>query len=143
MSNFSADQMLELVKDSGKYETRLKELAKQEASAKAAMVKSRQMNIDVSKDVDKKRAEIETLKAEYRQQIEQGTKPLDALKAELSKREAAVIMDEKRLGKQLEKIKADQNAIKVSTTAVKQREVDFEARVNAFETATKQLVESA
>jgi len=143
MSNFSADQMLDLVKDSGKFEKRLKELAKQEASAKAAMDKSRQMNIDVSKDVDKKRAEVETLKAEYRQQIEQGTKPLDALKAELSKREAAVVADEKLLGKQLEKIKADQNAIKISTAAVKQREVDFEARVNAFEMATKRLAENA
>lgn len=143
MSNFSADQMLDLVKDSSKYEKRLKELAKQEASAKAAMDKSRLMNIEVGGQVDKKRAEIETLKTEYRAQIELGMKPLDAMKAELSKRELKVNTEEKRLGKQLEKIKADQDAIKTATAAVKQREVDFEERVKAFETAAKRLAENA
>ena len=143
MSNFSADQMLDLVKDSSKFEKRLKELAKQEASAKAAMDKSRLMNIEVSGQIDKKRAEIETLKTEYRAQIELGMKPLDATKAELSKRELKVNTEEKRLGKQLEKIKADQDAIKTATAAVKQREVDFEERVKAFETAAKRLAENA
>lgn len=137
------NETLEVVKDNAKFKDKLEQLAKAEASAKAAMEKSRLMNIEVNGQFDQKRAELEELKTEQRTAVEKAMKPIENQKADLANREAAIVKEEKRLKGLVDKINYDLNGIKKQTAAIKDREVKFDERVKAFEAAAKRVGENA
>jgi len=143
MSNFGADQTLELVKDGAKFKKKLEELAKVEASANAAMEKSRELNKQVFAEVDTAKAELENIRKQRKAVMDEGMRPLEAKQNELSKLELQMTKDRNRLDNALAKLKADQAAIKAEKADLKERVIVFEARVAAFEKSVKSVCERA
>jgi len=143
MANFSADQTLELVKDASKFKAKLEELAKAEVSAKEAMAKSKQMNKEVFADIDAAHKELARIKAEQKRVLDEGTKPLEAANEDLRKREARLNTDRKGFDAANDKVKYERDAIQAEKANLKEREVAFAERVNAFEKVVQAVCKNA